>query len=155
MITILTQKASSEIEIETSNHNDGSSTGDNKRNCDKWVWLWKSAVWSQLWQHTPITPELHVPIPYCWSDALPAHIDSHDNRQIMMSVKHGCMCSIFTASLQMPEWHEHWTRFLFLFLFGTQPDLHHKAHTEHDAKPPTLLMRCCALPWCIAAAHQH
>ncbi len=42
------------------------------------------------------------PTPFCWSEAFPAHIDNHDNRQTMMSIKHGCMCSILTASLQMP-----------------------------------------------------
>ncbi len=34
------------------------------------------------------------PAPYCWSEAFLTNINNHDNRQKVMSIKNGCMCSI-------------------------------------------------------------
>ena len=46
--------------------------------------------------------EVHAPYPMLLAEALPAHIDSHDDRQMMMPIKYSCLCSNYMANLQMP-----------------------------------------------------
>ena len=105
-------------------------------------------VFTHLTVYTDGAFRVRRPNPYCWSEALAACIGSRGNRHTTMSIKHGCMCSNFTACLQMPFLQRHYEEWCPNCLHTTR--LASRAHAEDDANRLHFmcfaLMHCCSPP---------